>query len=175
MLIGLGAIIKEFTPAEFNATMYASSSTLEIIGNVGLVMIVLEAALDLNLSIDKKALIINSFLVALVALIVSSFSIAGLIYAIIPGAADSFYNCLVYAIPLSIMSSAIIIPSVGGLTGAKKEFMVYESTFSDILGIMFFYFLIGTEDGAAVHEVAFSIISSIIITTFVLFGKIFCG
>ena len=164
MLIGLGTIIKEFTPAEFNATMYASSSTLEIIGNVGLVMIVLEAALDLNLSIDKKSLIINSFLVALVALIVSSFSIAGLIYAIIPGAADSFYNCLVYAIPLSIMSSAIIIPSVGGLTGAKKEFMVYESTFSDILGIMFFYFLIGTEDGAAVHEVAFSIISSIIIT-----------
>jgi len=144
MLIALGAIIKEFTPEKFNADMYANLSTLEIIGNIGLVMIVLEAALDLHLHIEKRKLIVNSFMVALIALIGSSFAIAGLIYAIIPGA-DSFYHCLIYAVPLSIMSSAIIIPSVGGLMGDKKEFMVYESTFSDILGIMFFYFLIGAE------------------------------
>src|SRR5690606_34274390 len=48
-----------------------------------------------------------------------------------------------YATPLSILSSAIIIPSVTGLSPAKKEFHVYESTFSDILGIMMFYFLTG--------------------------------
>ena len=80
MLIALGAIIKEFTPAEFNAEMYANLDTLEIIGNVGLVMIVLEAALDLDLHIDKKAMILNSFLVALIALVVSSFSISTLIH-----------------------------------------------------------------------------------------------
>ena len=48
-----------------------------------------------------------------------------------------------YATPLSILSSAIIIPSVTGLKEHKKEFHVYESTFSDILGIMMFYFLTG--------------------------------
>ena len=49
---------------------------------------------------------------------------------------------LVYAVPLSIVSSAIVIPSVGSLMPEKKEFMIYEGTFSDILGIMFFYFLV---------------------------------
>ena len=53
----------------------------------------------------------------------------------------SLFNALMYAVPLSIMSSAIIIPSVSSLMPEKKEFMIYEATFSDILGIMFFYFL----------------------------------
>jgi len=48
-----------------------------------------------------------------------------------------------YATPLSILSSAIIIPSVSVLNVKKKEFHIYESTFSDIMGIMMFYFLIG--------------------------------
>lgn len=153
MLIALGIIIKEFLPEKYNTADVATLSTLEIIGNVGLVMIVLEAALDLKLSGDKKGLIINSLLVALIALIASSFAIAGIIYAIIPGASESFFNCMIYAVPLSIMSSAIIIPSVGGLTGVKKEFMVYESTFSDILGIMLFYFMIESGDKEGVQEI----------------------
>ncbi|MBN4071207.1 cation:proton antiporter [Crocinitomix catalasitica] len=167
MLIGLGVILKEFVPESYEIGSIADLSTLEIIGNVGLVMIVLEAALDLNLSIEKKSLIINSFLVALVALVLSSFVIASLIYVIVPGAQENFYNCLVYAVPLSIMSSAIIIPSVGGLTGLKKDFMVYESTFSDILGIMFFYFLIGTEEGASFQTVATDVLINILVTVLV--------
>jgi hypothetical protein len=116
---------------------------LEILGNVGLIFIVLEAALDLRLKRDKIGLIIKSFFVALFALLASSFGIAGLIMVIFPGNpdVDSLFKCLMYAVPLSIMSSAIIIPSVSSLVKEKKEFMIYESTFSDILGIMFFYFL----------------------------------
>lgn len=33
------------------------------------------------------------------------------------------------------------MPSVTGLNNNKKEFHIYESTFSDIIGIMMFYFL----------------------------------
>ncbi|MCU0347862.1 MAG: sodium:proton exchanger, partial [Saprospiraceae bacterium] len=40
---------------------------------------------------------------------------------------------------------AIAIPSVSSLLPDKKEFIVYESTFSDILGIMFFNFLLYNE------------------------------
>lgn len=166
MLIALGAIIKELLPDEFNVDAYANLSTLEIIGNIGLVMIVLEAALDLKLAIEKRKLIIHSFLVALIALTLSSLAIAGIIYSFVPFA-DSFYNSLVYAVPLSIMSSAIIIPSVGGLVGEKKEFMVYESTFSDILGIMAFYFLVGVEEGEGVNEIATSIGLNILVTVVV--------
>tara|TARA_B110000037_G_scaffold59264_1_gene72474 strand:+ start:41058 stop:42380 length:1323 start_codon:yes stop_codon:yes gene_type:complete len=176
MLIALGIIIKEFLPDEYNAEIYANLSTLEIIGNVGLVMIVLEAALDLKLSRDKKGLIINSFLVALIALLASSFSIAAIIYFVIPGA-DSFYNCMIYAIPLSIMSSAIIIPSVGGLTGVKKEFMVYESTFSDILGIMFFYFMIESHElestTAIITYVGGNIVITLVVSIILAYGLVF--
>jgi len=55
----------------------------------------------------------------------------------------SMKMAMLYATPLSILSSAIIIPSVNSLEPAKKEFHIYESTFSDILGIMLFYYLLG--------------------------------
>lgn len=166
LLIGLGVLL-QFLPGKYNTEVYANLSTLEIIGNVGLVMIVLEAALDLHLTRDKRGLILNSFLVGIIALVASTFAIAGLIYYTIPGAMGHFYNCMIYAIPLSIMSSAIIIPSVGGLIGKKKEFMVYESTFSDILGIMFFYFMIQSADKDGFQEVAIYIGINIVVTVVV--------
>jgi len=48
-----------------------------------------------------------------------------------------------YTIPLSILSSAIILPSLDLLSDSRKEFMVYESTFSDIVGIVGFYAVLG--------------------------------
>ena len=65
---------------------------------------------------------------------------------------------LLYAVPLSIMSSAIIIPSVSALDEDKKEFMVYESTFSDILGIMLFYFLISSMKTESFGEMSLSVL-----------------
>ena len=116
-------------------------SILEILGNVGLVMIVLEAALDLKLEKEKRGMIFKAFMVALLGIGCSMFALGAFFMYIFPSA--GWYTAILYAIPLSIMSSAIIIPSVGGLRGVKKEFMVYESTFSDILGIMVFYFMLG--------------------------------
>lgn len=138
MLIGLGMGLRQFLnyygiePEYFN--------TLEILGIVGLIMIVLEAALDLEIRREKWPIIWKSFLIALVALVGTSFLISAVIQLFIQNI--GFLPSLIYAIPLSIMSSAIIIPSVRSLTGHKREFMIYESTFSDILGIMFFYFII---------------------------------
>ena len=112
---------------------------LEILGIVGLIMIVLEAALDLKLEREKWPILWRSFVVAFLGLIATSFAIGGVL--------DLFLDCgfqkaLLYAIPLSILSSAIVLPSVHGLGEDKKEFMIYESTFSDILGITFFYLMI---------------------------------
>jgi len=164
MLILLGIVIKEVGGEKFNHELFANLSVLNIVGNAGLVMIVLEAALDLNLKREKIGMILRAFFVALIALVGSSFAIAYLIMWSIPDA-DNLYNALVYAVPLSIMSSAIIIPSVGGLKGHKKEFMVYESTFSDILGIMFFYFLIEPRpENSTASDIAISVASNIGIT-----------
>jgi NhaP-type Na+/H+ or K+/H+ antiporter len=46
------------------------------------------------------------------------------------------------AIPLAIISSAVAIPSAASLLNQDREFIVYESTFSDILGIMIFNYAI---------------------------------
>ena len=96
----------------------------------------LEASLDLELSGEKRGVISRAFFSALVTLVLSALMIAGVIMLYI---GVDLTTGLLYAVPLSIMSSAIIIPSVSALDSEKREFMIYESTFSDILGIMLFY------------------------------------
>ncbi len=141
LLIVLGILIK-FGMDRFELTWLqrdTESLLLEVLGKVGLIFIVLEAALDLELTRDKLGIISKAFIVALIGLVLSSFAIAFILDSLL---IHDFIKSLVYAIPLSIMSSAIIIPSVMELEEKDKEFMIYESTFSDILGIMFFYILL---------------------------------
>jgi len=114
---------------------------LEVLGIVGLIMIVLEAALELELKKEKIGIIFKSLFIALLGLLGAVFVSAFILYFLIGDI--SWLQSLLYATPISILSSAIIIPSVGNLTESKKEFHIYESTFSDILGIMLFYFLLG--------------------------------
>ncbi|MBK8923513.1 MAG: cation:proton antiporter [Saprospirales bacterium] len=111
---------------------------IEMLGTVGLIMIVLEAGLDLEVSREKIALIRGSFFSALVIFLVSTLGVAGILAWRLPEAA--FINCLVYAIALSVVSSAIVLPSVHHLSHSKKEFLIYEASFSDVLGIMVFNF-----------------------------------
>ena len=159
LLISTGILIKLGIDLSAESLM----GPLKILGTVGLIMIVLEAALDLHLSKEKLPFIGKSLAIAFLALMGSSFLIAFLLQAFLE---LKFLTALLYAIPLSIMSSAIIIPSVNSLVEKKKEFMIYESTFSDILGIMFFYFIISfMEDGAAGASLQFG--GSFILTVIV--------
>lgn len=134
---------------------------LEVLGIVGLTMIVLEAALDLELTREKWPIIWKSFSVAFLALGIGTVASA---YVLQHFYIDNFFNALVYAVPLSIMSSAIVIPSVGGLDEHKKEFMVYEATFSDILGIMLFYFLLENAETSDTTVIIWDVVSNILIT-----------
>ena len=161
MLILLGIIIKQGMNVLGISTGGQLFNLLELLGIIGLIMIVLEAALDLELTKKKWPIIWKSFSVALISLLLSTAAIAYIINFFI---IDDFFTCIIYAVPLSIMSSAIIIPSVGGLGEEKKEFMVYEGTFSDILGIMIFYFLIGNAGAENAKVVVFDIVSNITIT-----------
>jgi len=125
---------------------------LEVLGIVGLIMIVLEAALELELKREKLMPILKSMAIALIGLIGSAWAAAMILYQLIPEM--TMLSAWIYATPLSILSSAIIIPSVSALSDNKKEFHIYESTFSDIMGIMMFYFLIGKLNPAEDSGVA---------------------
>ncbi|TDN99830.1 cation:proton antiporter [Sunxiuqinia elliptica] len=158
ILLGLGIqqVLNYFgiKPEYFN--------TLEILGIVGLIMIVLEAALDLELKREKWPIIWKSFVIAFVSLVLSSVLITFVIQLFIQNL--DFLSALIYAIPFSIMSSAIIIPSVSNLSKDKREFMIYESTFSDILGILFFYSLTENINANGAGEVAFALGGNIFLT-----------
>ena len=109
---------------------------LEVLGVVGLILIVLEAALDLQLLKEKIGLIIKSFSVALIGLVATAYLAALALNFLMK---VDVLDALLYTIPLSILSSAIILPSIDDLDKDKREFMIYESTFSDIIGIIGFY------------------------------------
>ncbi|RYY51131.1 MAG: sodium:proton exchanger [Chitinophagaceae bacterium] len=136
---------------------------VEFLGVTGLVMIVLEAGLDLRLTADKKKLIRDSFFSALVIFLVSLGGIAaGLHYWL----EETWLKCIVYAIPLSIMSSSIVIPSLHALSPQKKEFLVYEASFSDIIGILVFNFLVAGETFSLISVGSFflNIVVSIVLS-----------
>lgn len=150
MLIVLG-IILQYALKYFVPEALDFSGGLELLGIVGLIMIVLEAALELELKREKLVPILKSMAIALLGLLGSAYVAALILFQLIPDM--TMQSAWLYATPLSILSSAIIIPSVSGLSEPKKEFHVYESTFSDIMGIMMFYYLIGglnpAEDAGA--------------------------
>ncbi|MEQ9007743.1 MAG: cation:proton antiporter [Ekhidna sp.] len=134
-IIGLAGIEKEQI-----LEIFARIRILEVLGTLGLILIVLEAALELKIAKDKLKLISKSFIIAISGLLICMFAIAGILIASFNDM--NWITALIYATPLSILSSAIVIPSVTNLHEKAEEFHIYESTFSDILGIMIFYFLI---------------------------------
>ncbi|MBX2846597.1 MAG: cation:proton antiporter [Saprospiraceae bacterium] len=148
---------------------------LEILGTIGLILIVLEAALDLKLEKEKTSIIIRSFIVAFLVL---ALTVAFIGFAFIAFLGLDWLPAIIYAVPLSIMSSAIVIPSVGGLSEEKKEFMIYEATFSDILGIILFFFLTqidpqSTDIGQAAMGQIGSIVITIIISTVISYALVY--
>ena len=112
---------------------------IPVLGTIGLILIVLEGALELNITVDKLPVIIKGFLAAGLILILNVIAIS-LAFEHLLGM--SHQAAIIYATPLSIISSAVAIPSSAGLRQQEKEFVVYESTFSDILGIMLFNYAI---------------------------------
>ena len=165
MLIILGIVLK-IALDTFGLGSVDFFPVLEVLGIVGLIMIVLEAALELELKREKLLPITKAFVIALIGLVGSTWVAALILHQFIPGMPMN--TAWLYATPLSILSSAIIIPSVSGLSSKKKEFHIYESTFSDILGIMLFYFLSGQLEQHGEHSSGFAGFAGNLVLTIII-------
>jgi len=130
-----------------------------VIGTIGLILIVLEGALELEISIEKLPIIIKGFFAASIILIVNIFALSFVFNKVL---GMNYMNSVIYSIPLSIISSAVAIPSASSLLNHQKEFVIYESTFSDILGIMIFNYAIKQYKNANSLISSESIISLIV-------------
>lgn len=112
---------------------------IPVLGTIGLILIVLEGAVELEINREKLPLILKGFLAALFILIANIWILQWVFSVLFQ---MEHNEAVLYAIPLSIISSAVAIPSAAGLISKEKEFVTYESTFSDILGIMIFNYAI---------------------------------
>lgn len=122
---------------------------LPLLGTVGLIMIVLEGSLELELNKSKRNLVFKSIGVSLFPLIASAITLA---WAFSYFSALPLHVCLVNAIPLCIISSAIAISTARNLPQAQREFVVYESSLSDIFGVLLFNFF-SLNDTIDMHSI----------------------
>lgn len=132
--IGLRLLIDNLKIHTFNFL-----TILPTLGTVGLILIVFEGSLELKYDKQKNKIIKGAFLSALSILLGTVSVITFIIFQITD---QNLYTCIANAIPFSVISSAIAIPSAAALNKTNKEFVIYESSFSDILGIIIFNFAI---------------------------------
>ncbi len=135
--IGLSYLAAFLGVQKFNFTQI-----LPLIGTVGLILIVLEGSLELKLHREKAGMIKRSMASAFFILLLTTVGIAFFFHYL---TAEEFRLCFLNAVPLGIISSAIAIPSSGVLLPKRKEFIVYESSLSDIFGIILFNFMIANQ------------------------------
>jgi len=115
------------------------SPVLPLLGTIGLILIVLEGSLELEFSASRFHLIMKSFAVAALSVVILSLIMAAAFHSFSP---MSFRSCVINALPLAIISSAIAIPSARHFPIEKREFVTYESSLSDIIGVLLFNFFI---------------------------------
>ena len=139
LLMFTGIIIRAITNLYGFTDLSFLDKVIPVLGTVGLILIVLEGALELDIKKEKLPVILKGFFAAALILILNIIAVSWAFENILN---LEHKTAIIFAIPLAIISSAVAIPSAAGLLNREKEFVVYESTFSDILGIMIFNYAI---------------------------------
>ncbi len=148
LLLILGFAVRELTLL-FEVSIPDLSPLLPIFGTVGLILIVLEGSLELELQRSKAPMLKKTLFASLIPMLALA-AILSLIFYYLGNA--SFKDSLTNAIPLCVISSAIAIPSVKALSPFNREFIIYESSLSDILGVLFFN-LVALNESFGFHSV----------------------
>lgn len=169
LLLALGYIVKQLSSL-FGVVLFNLSSILPVLGTIGLILIVLEGALELELDKGKLPLVGKTVWVALVPILVLSFGIALTIHYL---AGYNMQQCLANAVPLAIISSSIAIPATRNFSAGQREFVIYESSISDILGVILFNFIaLHTTFGVMSFVLFFVELIIIVLISFVATGAL---
>lgn len=115
------------------------SEVLPVFGTIGLILIVLEGALDLKLSTRAIPLISRALIMSVLPFIAFSGLFA---WALVQYEHCSWRLAILNAVPFAIISSAIAIPSVKNFSSSVRAFITYESSISDIIGVLVFNFIL---------------------------------
>ena len=172
MLIVAGVIVGQllnFFP-QYNVDFFPH---LKVLGTIGLIMIVLEGALDLELTKEKRGLIGKATMLAVLGILGSVLFIAPIFHFLLNMDAGL---SLLYATPLAVISSAIVIPSVMSLNDYDKELLIYESCISDIIGIMIFNLILSImqtqEVGGSIADFSVEFLVTILVSFVIGIGLV---
>jgi Kef-type K+ transport system membrane component KefB len=120
LMLCLGWVVNQLA-SFFQIPIPDLNPLLPILGTIGLILIVLDGSLELELNKSKIPLIKKSLIISLLSMFLFSV-LFGLALSYFLNL--SFKDCLLNAMPLSIISSAIAIPSARDLSAKEKEFVV---------------------------------------------------
>jgi len=163
-LLGTGVILRQIID-KIGWHSQGLDFYVHFLGVVGLILIVLEGALDIHMRRDSALVMRKAFDAAVCIFLLTSAAVAALFRFCL---GSGWYVSLINAFPFGVISSAIIIPSIGYLAENKKEFLVYESVFSDICGILFFTTAISTPvfSASLVADAVFQTTITVLIAIF---------
>jgi hypothetical protein len=113
-----------------------------VIGAIGLILIVLEGALDIEIRRDRLHLAGAALVQAVAGFLLCAAVLAALATLVLPLTPA---QALVLAVPFAVISSAVAIPSSRFLPPVGREFVVYESSISDILGVLVFFAVLNSD------------------------------
>jgi Kef-type K+ transport system membrane component KefB len=142
LLLLLGWGVRQLSVA-LNINIPDLTKLLPIFGTIGLILIVLEGSLELELNRSKASIIKKSIFASLLPVLATSFLLAVVFQSFLAGL--SLRDALTNAVPFCVISSSIAIPSAKYLSTSNREFITYESSLSDIFGIIIFNFVALTE------------------------------
>lgn len=162
LLLLLGYAVQHFAIL-FDLNLPDLGPVLPILGTIGLILIVLEGSLELELNKDQITFVKKTFISAAAPVLILSFLLALVVQYL---DTSTFKTAFTNAIPLAIISSAIAIPSAQNLSQSNKEFVIYESSFSDIIGVILFNFIAlnTTIDGTAILNFSGQLLAMMAIT-----------
>ena len=137
LLLILGWLVRQGVNL-FEFSIPDLSPLLPALGTICLILIVLEGSLELELNQSKYTIIGKTSIIALLPMLFMSFCLA-YVFQYVEG--TTFKIGLINAVPYTIISSAIAIPTAKYLIASNKEYITYESSLSDIFGVIFFNFI----------------------------------
>ncbi len=132
MLLSLGIGLQYFTK-EFDLKALPINQVLPLLGTLGLILIVLEGALELNFSLERRKSVFKIIGISAIITLTTLCIISLIFYYYFDG---TIQESVLNAVPFSVISSAIAIPTAVNFSEFRREFVVYESSISDVLGIL---------------------------------------
>jgi NhaP-type Na+/H+ or K+/H+ antiporter len=147
VLLLLAGVLARALTHSYHNTVILPEQLIPLLGTAGLVLIVLEGALDLRLDSRRQTFLLRTFGAAAFGLAGTTLLLTLLLSAMF--GLPHLLACLVAA-PFGVISSAVAIPSAAALQRGDREFVIYESSWSDIFGVMLFNALLAAYYGHGV-------------------------